>query len=165
MQISRRDALMGAGAAAAVAGVPGAVQGEDAALLAQVARFYCLYEAWRSVWAKNLENRAQIEAMSDCPPITIGGFEKRDAFLEAHGAYRFYDEANRLGELAGPLASAIMATPAKTFKGAVEKFKIAHLAVGSYPEDGDEWLEGYQDQKRPWMASVAGDFERLAGEA
>ena len=34
MQITRRNALVGAGAAMAVAGAPGAVQGDDAVLLA-----------------------------------------------------------------------------------------------------------------------------------
>ncbi len=46
MTISRRGALIGAGAAAVVAGVPGAVVGEDAALLARIGQFHHLYDAW-----------------------------------------------------------------------------------------------------------------------
>ena len=46
MQISRRDALMGAGAAAAVAGVPGAVQGEDAELVALGRQWLVTYSKW-----------------------------------------------------------------------------------------------------------------------
>ena len=57
MQISRRRVLTGVGAAAVVASVPGAVLGDDAALLAQVARFHELYATWRGVWAKHLVHR------------------------------------------------------------------------------------------------------------
>ncbi len=108
MQITRRDALMGATAAAVVAGVPGAAMGEDAALLAQVARFYCLYEASQSVWAKQQAHRARIEAMPDCP--SRGGYKRRD-FLETHDAFRYCDESERLGNSAGALANAIFETP------------------------------------------------------
>ena len=52
-----------------------------------------------------------------------------------------------------------------TWRGAVEKFKIAHLAIGSYADDGDEALEAYQDWESPWMVTVAADFERLQREA
>ena len=72
MQISRRGALLGASAAAVVAGVPGAVLAEDAVLLAQVARFHDLYDAWRCVWAKYVEHREQIAAMPDCPANNNG---------------------------------------------------------------------------------------------
>ena len=162
--ITRRGAMLGATAAAVVAGVPSAVQGEDAALLAQVVRFHDLYDTWRDVWAKQQEHRARIEAMADCPPISpYSNTSAHFAFLEAHDAYKYCDESSRLGELAGQLANAIVETPARTFRGAVEKFKIAHLAVGSYEDDGDEGLEAYQDWDKPWMATVAADFERLLG--
>ncbi len=46
MTISRRDALMGAGAAAVVAGVPGAVQGEDAELAALGRQWIDAYGKW-----------------------------------------------------------------------------------------------------------------------
>ena len=71
MQISRRDALMGAGAAAVVAGVPGGVQGDDAVLLAQVARFNDCYDTWQRGWAKYSEYRAKIAAYRRMTPSRI----------------------------------------------------------------------------------------------
>ncbi len=57
MQITRRNALMGAGAAAVVAGVPGAVQADDAHLEA-------LHAEWREAQAKFYKaNRIADEAM------------------------------------------------------------------------------------------------------
>ena len=161
--LTHRAALAGAGAAVVVAGVPGAAQSEDAALLAQVARFNETYERWRSVWGKCLEVRSRIEAMPDCPPIIGSAFNGRWDFIKAHYDSGLCDESERLGERAGSLASAIMATPARTFRGAIEKFKIAHLAIGNYVDDGDEGLEAYQDWEKPWMETVAADFERLLG--
>ncbi len=162
MQISRRNALLGASAAVAVAGVPGAVLGEDAALLAQVARFHDLYDAWRAVWAKQCEHRARIEAMPDCPDFDPPTRSRAYlAFLRAHDAFRYYDESGRLGEQTGVLANAIFEIPAETFRGAIEKFHIAHLAVGSGDDDGDQDLLAYQDFANPWMETVAADFERL----
>ena len=166
MQISRRDALMGATAAAVVAGVPGAAQGEDAALLARVTRFHEVYDRGNRVWAKQTAHRARIEAMLHCPAISPwGGNNAHFAFLEAHDAYRYSDEANRLNDLGGALANAIFETPSLTWRGALEKFKIARIALGNYDEDGDSDLEVFQDRERPWMETVAADFERLAGEA
>ncbi len=46
MQISRRDALMGAGAAAVVAGVPGAVQATQTDPVAVLVREARAYEEW-----------------------------------------------------------------------------------------------------------------------
>ena len=165
MSISRRGALIGASAAAAVAGVPGAAQGEDAVLLAQVARFHELYGEWQRVWAKQAEHRARIKAMPDCPKLdcTVEGYQAYFAFLEAHDAYGDGVELNSLADLAGALGNAIIETPAQTLKGAVEKLKIARIAVGSYgcPDDGDEALEAYHDWERPWLETVAKDFDRL----
>ncbi len=161
MTISRRGALLGASAAAVVAGVPGAVLGEDAALLAQVARFIEIYGRWRSAWEKWGELRLRIGTMPDCPPIIGAAFNGRWDFIKEHDDSGLYDESERLGVLVGSLANAIMETPARTFRGAIEKFHIAHLAVGSYRDDGDEGLEAYQDWKNPWMETVAVDFERL----
>ena len=162
MQISRRNALMGASAAAVVAGVPGAVQGGDAVLLAKVARFQELYEAWNRVWEKGSAHRARIEAMTDCPRVDPATQSRAHfAFLKAHDAYKHYDESNRLGQQTGALVNAIFKTPAETFRGAIEKFHIAHLAVGSGADDDDEDLLAYQDWAAPWMETVAADFERL----
>ncbi len=46
MQITRRNALLGASAAVAVAGVPGAVQGEDAELIALGQQWLATYGKW-----------------------------------------------------------------------------------------------------------------------
>ncbi len=168
MTISRRDALMGAGAAAVVAGVPGAVQGDDAVLLAQIARFHEVYDRGNRVWAKQKAHRARIEAMLHCPAISPwGGNNTHFAFLEAHDAYRYLDQSSRLGDQTGVLVKGIFETPAQTAKGALEKLKIAYTAIGDGGEsdNGDVDLEAFQDWNAPWMETVLADFERLAGEA
>ena len=77
MQISRRGALMGAGAAAVTgltvaplamkdAGVQAALGG-DTVILARVAQFHEVSGAFRSSWHECSEYRAKIEAMPDCP--------------------------------------------------------------------------------------------------
>ena len=162
--ITRRGALIGASAAVAVAGVPGAVMGDDAALLAQVAQFHGFFDAWQRTWAKQTAHRAQVEAMPGCPRFGSSNFSRDySAFLKAHDAYRHCDESNRCSERMGAIATAIFQTPAQTFNGVFEKFRIAHLATGNYDGDGDEGLEAYQDWEKPWMATVAADFERLLG--
>ena len=162
--ITRRRVMTGAGAAVAVAGVPGAVLGKDAALLVQVARFHDLYGAWRAVWAKQCEHRARIEAMPDCPDFDPPTLSRAYlAFLKAHDAYRYYDESGRLGKQTGALANAIFEIPAETVRGAFEKLKIAHIVVGNNHQDGDEDLDAYQDWDAPWMETVIADFARLLG--
>ncbi len=160
MQISRRNALLGATAAVAVAGVPGAVQGQDAVLLAQVAQFHELYDRSKRSWAKQKRQRETAEDMPDCPD-RVDKPEAYLAFLDAHGAD--FEGCNRLSDLTGALANEIFETPPLTWRGAVEKFKIAHLAVGSYGDGGDEGLEAYQDWANPWMETVAKDFDHLLG--
>ncbi len=162
--LTRRAALASVGAAMAVAGVPGATSGEDAALLAQVAQFHDLYDAWRAVWAKQCEHRARIDAMPDCPGFDPPTFS-RDylAFLEVHDANRYDDDSGRLGEQTGAIANAIFEIPAETVRGAFEKLKIAHIVVGNNHQDGDENLDAYQDWDAPWMETVIADFERLIG--
>ena len=172
--LTRRAALRGAGAAVAVVAVAAPVvqaddTGLDTGLLAQIEPFYDLYRRSTRLWEKQHAHRAQIEAMPDCPgPQTwpMGEYAAaRGAFLEAHDAQRYYDRANDLDQQTGAAAIAIIKTPAMTWRGAVEKFKIAHLAIGSYADDGDEALEAYQDWESPWMVTVAADFERLQREA
>ncbi len=167
MQISRRGALLGASAAVAVAGVPGAVQADDAALLAQVAQFHELYDRSKHSWAKQKRHQEAVEDMPDCPEVdgTREGNQAHHDFMDAHDAYKHSDECNRLSDMTGALANEIFETRPLTWRGAVEKFKIAHLAVGSYGDGGDEGLEAYQDWANPWMETVAKDFERLLGEA
>ncbi len=169
MQISRRDALMGAGAAAVVAGVPGAVLGEDAVLLARLGQFHDVYGEWQHVWAKQQAHRASVEAMSGCPQLgaNLNHNKAHFAFLEAHDAYRYEDQSRRLGDQTGVLVKGIFETPAQTAKGALEKLKIAYTAIGDGGEsdNGDIDLEAFQDWNAPWMEAVIRDLERLAGEA
>ena len=109
MQISRRSALLGASAAVAVAGVPGAVQADDAALLAQVAEFHELYDRSKRSWAKQKRQREAVEDMPDCPELdgTREGNRAHSDFMDAHDAYKHSDECNRLNDLTGALANEI----------------------------------------------------------
>ena len=164
MQISRRGALMGAGAAAVVAGVPGAVQGDDAALLAQVGQFHELHGRWTRMWEKAQSHRAAIEAMLECPDHS--DYRARDAFLEGHDFLRYYDEAAKADEPLGLLVQAIFETPAKTVEGVLGKVRILYIVRGDYDGQVDENLEAHQDDEdHPWFGSIIADLERLAGKA
>ena len=175
--ITRRDALSGAGAVVAVAAVPAAVQADDTVLLARVEQFHDLYEAAKLLWAKDSAHRRRIESMPDCPvvrPWFAGDpapdplkWRERVAFLESHDHCKHYDAANEIHGQTGAVATAIFETPAETAKGALEKLKIAYMAVGDGVETdtGDSDLEAFQDLEAPWMEAVIADFERLIGEA
>ncbi len=174
MSISRRTALATGAAAITTAAVTvplalkatatKAALGGDAVLLARVAQFHDVYGEWQDVWAKQKAHRAAVEAMPDCPPISpwYKG-EPHFAFLEAHDAHRYYDQASRLADQTGALAKAIFETPAQTAEGALEKLKIAYMAVGDgeEPATGDSDLNALYDWDTPWMATVITDFERL----
>ncbi len=164
--ITRRNALLGASAAVAVAGVPVAVQASDAILLARIGRFHDLYNEWCCTHEKQAAHRAEIEARPDCPPCDPAtGSRANSAFLEANDAFRYWDQAQILGKQTGALVNAIFETPAQTATGALEKLKIAYTAVGdgggTYTGDID--LEAWQDLEAPWMEAVIADFERLIG--
>ncbi len=163
MSISRRDALLGATAAVAVASVGTPATACDAVLLARIEQVHDVYGTWQDAWKKHRAHRASVEAMPDCPQIPF--YRDRTAFLEAHDAYRGWDESNRLSGQTGALARAIFETPAETAKGALEKLKIAYMATGDGAETdtGDIDLEAFQNLEAPWMEAVIADFERLAG--
>ena len=173
MQISRRDALLGATAAAVVAGVPGAVLGKDAALLAQVAQFHALYETWDQLHEKAIAHHAAVKALPDYPSYHPRSFNsmqeaqdawrREDEFNEAHDSHKYWDQSGRQGERVGALANAIFEIPAETVRGAFEKLKIVHIVVGNNHQDGDENLDAYQDWDAPWMETVMADFDRLLG--
>ena len=122
MSISRRGALIGAGAAAVVAGVPVAVQGGDAALLVRLGQFPELHGRWTRMWEKAQSHRAAIEAMLECPDHS--DYRARDAFLEGHDYLRYWDEAEKLSKPLGALVSAIFETPAQTVEGVLGKVRI-----------------------------------------
>ena len=162
--ITRRTVLASAGAAAVVAGVPGAVQGEDAALLAQLGQFPELHGRWTRMWEKAQSHRAAIEAMLECPDHS--DYRARDAFLEGHDYLRYWDEAEKLSKPLGALVSAIFETPAQTVEGVLGKVRILHIARGDYDGEVDESLEAHQDDEdHPWFGSIIADLERLAQEA
>ncbi len=164
--ITRRDAMLGASAAVAVATVAAhAVQADDAVLLARIGQFHDVYGELQDVWGKHQAHRAAVEAMPDCPQVPF--YRDRTTFLEANDAYRGWEQCNRLNEQTGALAKTIFGTPARTSRGALEKLKIAYMAVGDGEETGtgDPDLESFQDLKAPWMETVIADFERLAEEA
>jgi len=178
MNITRRNALRGATAAAVVtgaitvplaikaAGVKAALGADDAVLLARIEQFHDLYDAQNRVWAKQQAHRAEIEARPDCPALDPAtSSQAHFAFLEANDAYRHCDDLERLYKQTGALANAIFETPARTTKGALEKLKIAYTAIGDGEGSGDEGLLLCQNPKALWLDSVVADFERLAGEA
>jgi hypothetical protein len=155
--------MLGASAAVAVATVaaPTPALADDAVLLARIQQFHDVYGELQDVWGKHQAHRAAVEAMPDCPQIPF--YRDRTAFLEAHDAYRGWEQGNRLNERTGALAKTIFGTPAQTAKGALEKLKIAYTAVGDGEETGtgDPDLGSFQDLKAPWMEAVIADFERL----
>ncbi len=167
MSISRRNALLGASAVVAVATVaaPTTAVADDAVLLARIEQFHDVYGELQDVWGKHQAHRASVEAMPDCPQIPF--YRDRNAFLKAHDAYRGWEQGNRLNEQTGALAKTIFGTPAQTAKGALEKLKIAYLAVGDGggTDTGDNELEAFQDLDAPWMKAVIADLERLSKEA
>jgi len=182
MSISRRTALLATGAAAITTGVVTAPLASNAAgakaalagdtvLLARIEQFHDVYGELQDAWGKDRAHRAAVLAMPDCPKPpgfpTGGDYSARETFMEAHDAYRGWDQCNRLNEQTGALAKTIFGTPARTAKGALEKLKIAYIAVGNGAGrgGGDSDLETFQDLKAPWMETVIADFERLAGEA
>ena len=160
MQISRRDALLGATTAVAVAAVPVIVRANDVVLLARCEQFHDLYEAAGRVWEKQKAHQTRIEAMDEGGHST---WQEQYAFMEAHGAYKYRGELNGLWEQTGALANVIFETPAKTARGVLEKVRIVYAARGDYGQDGDDELDACQDNS--WFGHVITDLERLAGEA
>ncbi len=181
MSISRRTALATGAAAITTAAVTAPLalkatatkaalageeaQASDTVLLARIERFHDVYGEWQDVWEKQQVHRAEIEARPDCPardPATRS--RAHEAFLEANDAFRYCDQSERLGNQAGALTNAIFETPAQTARGVLEKVRILYIARGKYNEDGDDDLEGYQDDENsPWFGHVIADLERLSG--
>lgn len=161
--LTRRAALASAGAAVAVAGVPAAVQGEDAVLLARLGQFPDMHGRWSRMWEKAQSHRAAVEATPGCPGYS--DYRAREAFLEARDYLKYWDEAEKLSKPLGALVSAIFETPAQTVEGVLGKVRILYIARGDYDDQVDESLEAYQDDEdHPWFGSVIADLERLAGE-
>ena len=108
--------------------------------------------------------------MPDCPPDAIPAFDKAGhdrwwAFMKAQGVWKLADKTNAAGGAMGKAVNRVFAIPARTYRGAIEKVKIAYIATGdgdgTYTGDAD--LDAYQDDENPWMANAIADLERLAG--
>ncbi len=148
---------------------PGAEIG-DAKLLARVAKFYRAFEKHKIASEASSARRDEAEAMPDCPPDTIPAFDKAGhdrwkAFMKAKGVWKLADKANAAGRAMGKAANRVFSIPSRTYWGAVEKVKIAYIAIGdgdgTYTGDAD--LDAYQDFENPWMANAIADLERLGG--
>ena len=88
MQITRRNALMGATAAAVVTGAitaPLAAQADDAILLARIEQSHEAYDAWNRVWEKQQAHRAMIKARLDCPPPDPASLPNKSRYRCATG--------------------------------------------------------------------------------
>ncbi len=176
MQITRRDALMGAGAAAVVAGVPGAVQGDpDAVLLVLSDRLDSALAAWTEAGRRHSD--AWYEAERTMPleqPWLIGRTpaeqaHKRaiyDRHVKAHGIMILGRECGKLEEECGGLSAAVLRTRAQTPAGIIRKLVLVPYGV----QDSD--LEPYwavecgePDPVAFVVGSIRHDLERLAGEA
>ena len=158
MRVSRRAILAGMAAA------PDA----DAELLARVETFRRCHDEAVKTSEQWTSEKERVEALSDCPPYVTPaedqkGFNRREAFMKRHGVRRLADRANQVHEQQGVAANAVFDLPAQTLQGAVEKLKIAYLAVGDGDGSGaDEDLEVFQDLDNSWLANAIRDFERLA---
>ncbi len=170
--LTRREAVKTGAAIAAVGatatlGLPAVAEAatEDAELFARVAEFYPAFEKHDIMSAESSIRRDEADAMPDCPPCSP--HDRWHAFMEAQGVLKLYDKTNATGSAMGKAANRVFAIPARTYRGAVEKVKIAYLATGdgegSGTGDGD--LEAYQDFENPWMANAIADLERLEGAA
>ena len=173
--LTRREAVKTGAAIAAVGatatlGLPSAAEAatQDAELFARVAEFYPALEKHNIASEAWNTGREEADAMPDCPPDAIPAFDKAGydrwrAFMKAKGVWKLADKSNAAGRAMGKAANRVFAIPARTYRGAVEKVKIAYIAIGdgdgTCTSDGD--LEAYQDIENPWMANAIAGLERL----
>ncbi len=166
--LTRREAVKTGAAIAAVGatatlGLPSVAEAgnQDAELLARVAEFYRALEKHNIAAEASSTRRDEAEAMPDCPPFSAP--DRRTAFMEAQGASKLWNKMDAAGRRMGKAANRVFAMPARTYRGAVEKVKIAYIATGdgdgTYTGDAD--LDAYQDFDTPWMANAIADLERL----
>ena len=172
MQITRRNALLGATAAVAVAGVPRVVQGEDAHLEA-------LHAEWREAEAKFYKaNRIADEAMgavyqSLSPLASLSSYPSGEAIgaaIKAHevakanaversGAGALKRRADAAHEVSQTAFFRFMEAPAQTPRGLRLKFEAGI--------DEDQWEEraDYQYHENVMLRAIRADLERMAKTA
>ena len=190
MTISRRDALLGATAAVAVAGVPGvalaikaagakaALAGDpDADLLALSDRLAPALAAWTE--SRRRFNNTQYEADRTMPleqPWLVGRTPAEQArkqaiyhrHMEAHGVQTLGRECAKLEGECGDLSAAVLRTRARTPAGIIRKLALVPYGRGSYL--GPHWAMAYGEPDpvafvvgsiRRDLESLAADLERL----
>ncbi len=175
--LTRREAVK-TGAAIAAVGATAALglhsvaeaATQDAELLARVAEFPPAREKRNLADDAGHPRGAAAAAMPDCPPFgkptfDRAGYDRWHAFMEAQGVWKLYDKADVACRAVGKAANRVFAIPARTYRGAVEKVKIAYLATGDGEGTctGDADLEAYQELENPWIANAIADLERLGG--
>ena len=153
MNITRRDALMGASAAAVVAGVPGAVRGEDAVLLALCAEWHRLQDIYGPLWTEAKRVRAEADAHPDCPDL--GNEEASYAHWERFGWNDLYDRATVLDGEGREVAERLFDEPAHTNRGVLARIRVI-LRVEAERDDSEAYPP-YDE----FAEILQRDFERL----
>ena len=174
---TRREAIAIAGAATVAAATATVTRTataktspDDSELLSRITEFHRLYAISRAAGETWISEQHRVEALPDCPPNATPAwdreaYERRQALMRQHGVIALSDHSTVCWRRVGKIVGEIFATPARTLKGANEKLKIAILGSGGEADGGDDDLEAYQPYPGPrWLALVARDFERLAGE-
>ena len=173
MQISRRNALMGASAAAMVAGVPTsalaradpqikALIGQLRAANALLENINILYDA-----ATALIPRAATEAIDAYPNPSAAPQDVRDTYnrhYEASGAKELAEESEIVCARETDIEVQIIQTPATTLRGALDKARVAwHITAEheNLDETDPDLSYGLGDPRLIWSALQ--DLERLAG--
>ena len=133
-------------------------------MIARAAEFHRAFEKYNLAARAHRTRSNEIAAMPDHPPLADAnsdrpGFDRWMAFKDAQGLGGLWDELDAATRACGKAANRVSAIPAQTYRGAVEKVKVANLAT----EDDDDELVSHQDSDNPWMKKAIADLERLAG--
>ncbi len=152
MQITRRDALVGAGAAAMAAGVPGTTTAADRVIVL-VRDQRAARKRWRFIQDtfEEICHRAGFSLLAGRKASQKLNIEPLWEELE-HWKAQYWD-----------LRARVLDTPATTPHGVLAKFRgfyhdgeITDIRAGGDPDD---------DLPKEFAASIYRDLERLAGEA
>ena len=149
--ITRRGALLGAGAAAVVAGAPGAVQGEGAMLQRRYAEWEAAYEAFDHA----LDELAVVERQH-WSLAKERGIERETKAYEALGhelgVDAAHDNEDRTSDEERKAYECFLDTPTGSFQDMARKVKAAQKHEDSAAETA-------------LVQALSRDFERLFGEA
>ena len=174
MQISRRNALVGASAAAVVAGAPMAAQADDAHLEA-------LHADWRAaeaIWleADLIAAEAEFAARRTCGPCPLDDLDnlsgeavraaihstpaweaEREAAVERSGAGTLRRRTDAAHDAERVAFGRFMEAPSQTPRGLYLKFEAGI--------DEGHWLDGagLQFDENVMQRAIRRDLERLAG--